>query len=1145
MSTQHDIENEREALSRVSPLVQDQQVSPAQAFPQPPPRPPSPKPDRWVVITAIVVMLVLVLSLGAIFIPGLIRAPGPAPTPTPTSPAIQVTPTAPTTPVPTPIPGADVAPTPAPGIVLGPQACPSGINSPAHWNAIIGTNNGERQVESISCANIMGNPSLQSLVLVRHTNATLDVYVFTSITNAKPARIFLLPGLVKGDAKISGYNTVMTAEVDKNSTLNAGKSVSAMTPDLFREFDWSAEENTLVQTAFPGIFPDLTRYQAEADNANHQPWKDDPQAVAKELAKQFFDWNRAITTKLLSGGGSRDVYATVRVQEAPVQGGQSQGPSVYVTLSRLEGNTHNIWVAIAVEDGTMLTLTNIDARSLITSPVTLQGTGAAFEAVIGRAVVYDHLYNDAGNAQIKGDLGMGQANYTTKFVYATTFRAGPQEGVVAVYEANGGLSEEIYTAVMRKVLLNPEPGVALGEIACPSAVSNPAYWTAFISAPPNPGVAERVACGNLLGKPSVQAMVIAREIIGNTTGNPIFRSVFVFDNITASQPKLLFKVGHMMYGDAQISGYSTVITAEVDPNSAINKGKPDAKLTPDLFREFDWADGAGKFVQVAFPGIFPDLTRYQAEADQARVNHGQDTWKNDPAKVAKALAAQFFGWKRTLTTTVLSGGGSRDVDATVQVQEALAQGPPNQGPSVIVTLSRLQGNTHNMWVAIAVKDGSALTLTNIQPRSLISSPVKLEGKGDAFENTIGMAYILDHLYTKVGQAIVTGPPGVGMGNVPYSTQVSYDTSFKQGTQEGIVEVALTSPIGDAPAVMVKVLLDPQPRVAQGPVSCPLATQQPGYWESVLGIDTSTGGIGTVSCGNLKGDPSLQALVPVYYTNGQPGAYYIYDHITDAHPVQLFKLQTKSAMISGVSTVITADVDPNSSINKGKSADQMTTDLYREFQWSGKAGTFVQVAFPGLFPDLTRWQAEDHQAAVMRGDKGISNFDAVTTAQKLLGGTAKLVKGGGSHDLTAVVNVTFPEPGSPTSIPVTQVTLNRLEGNPTGIWEITAVESDGLFIYTPKSGTTISSPVTVTGFGPQFEAQVGTVYILDRLYHEIQVGNNFAMLPDGSSPPAKFTLDVPYKSSIKESAQEGIVKLVHTSGASFDIRTVMVKVLLNP
>ena len=128
--------------------------------------------------------------------------------------------------------------------------------------------------------------------------------------------------------------------------------------------------------------------------------------------------------------------------------------------------------------------------------------------------------------------------------------------------------------------------------------------------------------------------------------------------------------------------------------------------------------------------------------------------------------------------------------------------------------------------------------------------------------------------------------------------------------------------------------------------------------------------------------------------------------------------------------------------------------------------------------------------------------------------------------------------------MTQVTLSRLDGNPGGIWEITAVGSDWLFIYTPTSGATMSSTVTVTGFGPQYEAQVGVVYILDRLYHEIQVGNNFAMLPgDGSSPPARFSLDVKFTSSLKGVTQEGLVELVHTSGASFDRGVVLVKVLI--
>ena len=783
MSTQHDIEKEAEALSRASPPVQDEQFSPGQTFLQPPQRPPGPKRNRWIVVAASVLMIAMVLGLSLMFIPGLIQSPGGQATPTPTSPSAQITPTTvPTTPTPNP----EITPTPPPGVVLGPQACPSGIGDPAHWNAILGTNNSERQVESVSCANIMDNPSLQALVLVRHTNAnaTLDVYVFNNISSSKPTRIYLLQGLIKGDAKISGYNTIMTAEVDKSSSLNAGKPVSAMTADLFREFDWSVGEKTLTQTAFPGIFPDLTRYQAEADqaqvNAGHQPWKNDAQSVAKALAKQFFGWDRSLTSKVLSGGGSRDVGASVQVQEAPLPGAK-QGPTVTVTLSRLEGKTSNMWVAIAAQDG---------------------------------------------------------------------------------------------------------------------------------------------------------------------------------------------------------------------------------------------------------PGA----------------------------------------------------------------------------------------------------------LTSVQPRQLVASPVKLEGKASAFENTIGMAYILDHQYTKVGQAIVTGNAGIGMGNSTYSIQVSYQTSFKQGPQEGVVEVQLTSPIESHPysAVMVKVLLSPQPRVAQGPVSCPIALQTPDYWQSTFGIAA-----GTVSCANLKGDASLQAVVPVLPSEGKAGRISVFDNLYSARPVQIFSMESASSMISNTSTILTADSDAN---------DQA---LYREFQWSGRAGTFVQIIFPGMYPDMTHWQAVLDQLAVNQGKDGWK-LDAVKTTQNMVTtvfaggnktGAATLVKGGGSRDLTAVVNVTFP-PGYVNALPVTQVTLSRLEGNLNGIWEVTAVKTNWLYISTPRSGATISSPVTVTGFGPQYEAQIGVVYILDHLYKQIQVGNNFAMAPDGSSPPSAFSLDVKYTSSFPNGAQEGIVELVHAGGPSFDYGVVLTKLLIN-
>ncbi len=413
MSTQQtDIEKEQETSPQAPPSLHAQQMreaeqfAPAHTFPQPP-RPPRPKSQYWMVIALATLLLVIAMSVGMLLLIPLSQHPASQVTPTPTSPVPAVTPT----------PGAiDTTPTPPPEVTPGPQTGPPGVSDPAYWEKILGTQPGTSKVESVSFANIMNTPTLQALVTVRYTgtDARLDVYVFNNVTSAHPAQIFKLAGLVKGDARISGYSTVMTTEVDKNSSINTGKSLSAMTPDLFREFDWSSEEGTLVQTAFPGLFPDLTRYQAEADqarvNQGQDSWKNDPVKVATAFEAQFLAWQRAVKATLLSGGGPHDVSAVVRVQETAVQGAH-----INVTLSRLEGNTHHFWVVIAVQDETMLTLTNIEARQLVASPITLEGTGGAFEAEIGQAIVYDHLYTDIGHARVTGTTaGMGTSAYSTR-----------------------------------------------------------------------------------------------------------------------------------------------------------------------------------------------------------------------------------------------------------------------------------------------------------------------------------------------------------------------------------------------------------------------------------------------------------------------------------------------------------------------------------------------------------------------------------------------------------------------------------------------------------------------------------------------------------------------------------------------------------
>ncbi len=109
---------------------------------------------------------------------------------------------------------------------------------------------------------------------------------------------------------------------------------------------------------------------------------------------------------------------------------------------------------------------------------------------------------------------------------------------------------------------------------------------------------------------------------------------------TAFIAYLANKLEGLYQGRAMISQYSTILTGQVDPNSSVNKEKTGDQLTIDLYREFKWSDGGGIFVQTAFPGIFPDLTRYQAEMDQYQIKIGQDTWKNDALQVAQRMAAQ-------------------------------------------------------------------------------------------------------------------------------------------------------------------------------------------------------------------------------------------------------------------------------------------------------------------------------------------------------------------------------------------------------------------------------------------------------------------------------------------------------------------------
>jgi hypothetical protein len=328
------------------------------------------------------------------------------------------------------------------------------VSAPSHWDPIIPTQANVSKVENVTCANLMGSPTLQALVTVRFdgTGSNLDLYVYRNITDASPAQIFKLQGLYKGSAKISNYNTVLTGEVDQNSAVNVGKANVALTQDLFREFKWSDGAGTLVPVSFPGLFPDLTRYQAETDqaqvNQGHDSWKLSAETVSTNLAVTLLKWSTSAQTTIVSGGGQHDVDAVVTVKNTgPV------GNTIKVTLSRLEGNANGgIWEATAVET-TGMSITSPQDRDRLSSPVAVSGTGSAFEGKIGQVVVLDHLYNPIGHADANGATGNGPTTFSASVSFNSTFKGGTQEGIVQLYSRSNA-DGSIAGAVMIKELLS-------------------------------------------------------------------------------------------------------------------------------------------------------------------------------------------------------------------------------------------------------------------------------------------------------------------------------------------------------------------------------------------------------------------------------------------------------------------------------------------------------------------------------------------------------------------------------------------------------------------------------------------------------------------------------------------------------------------
>src|SRR5437588_12813288 len=110
-----------------------------------------------------------------------------------------------------------------------------------------------------------------------------------------------------------------------------------------------------------------------------------------------------------------------------------------------------------------------------------------------------------------------------------------------------------------------------------------------------------------------------------------------------------------------------------------------------------------------------------------------------------------------------------------------------------------------------------------------------------------------------------------------------------------------------------------PQLKLGTRPCPEPVKDPSYWDPIVGTQANVSKVESVSCSNLVGSSSLQALITVRYDGtGQILDVYVYNNITDPSPTQIFKLQNLykgDVKVSAYHTILTSEVHHNSSLNK--------------------------------------------------------------------------------------------------------------------------------------------------------------------------------------------------------------------------------------
>jgi hypothetical protein len=356
-------------------------------------------------------------------------------------------------------------------------------------------------------------------------------------------------------------------------------------------------------------------------------------------------------------------------------------------------------------------------------------------------------------------------------------------------------AEPSETRIVQSPLASPTPTfkpplITLQVLGCPNGFS--LNWDGLVGTKAGVNKVQTVTCGSLEGSGSFDALINVRYYTPDAR-----LDYYVYDNLNGS-PHRSFSMQGMVNGDAQISPNGTLITAEIGSGDSIQGAR-------DVFKEYGW-NGA-TFQQMLFSGIYPDMTYYQAEQDQTRLNaelaagDKRDAWKTSFSGVANNLAKKIFHWTSTHFSLVQFSNHDG-----IYIGSVTNLGPGGGG--FVASMFHLDNNLNNMYIIKQVTslDGST-ALTSPAIGVQLSSPISISGTALTSGGILGKVVVYSDSFIALGDSgnILSHSGG---GYVNFSKSVMYHLN-STGLQEGLVAFFATTQNNtflSNQVVMVKVFL---------------------------------------------------------------------------------------------------------------------------------------------------------------------------------------------------------------------------------------------------------------------------------------------------------------------------------------------------